>query len=172
MSYELWMMNCEWWMLNYEWWMLNYELWIMSWMMNVEHWLLAFWFCLLNFDFFSSWLFALVRGSRTILNQRRMGFAPLPDLFLCVKHNFSYLLFCFSKKVTKKEPRKRLQPVFGIAPWYSFCTTVASTVVPWWLELWMMNVEWWIMNYELWMMNVEHWLLTFWFCLLTFEFWI
>ena len=141
MSYELWMMNCEWWMLNYEWWMLNYELWIMSWMMNVEHWLLAFWFCLLNFDFFSSWLFALVRGSRTILNQRRMGFAPLPDLFLCVKHNFSYLLFCFSKKVTKKEPRKRLQPVFGIAPWYSFCTTVASTVVPWWLELWIMNDE-------------------------------
>jgi len=37
------------------------------------------------------------------------------------------ILFCFSKKEPKKEPRNRIQPDFGFVPWSSFCTTVACT---------------------------------------------
>ena len=39
------------------------------------------------------------------------------------------VLFCFAKKEPKKATRKRLHPVFGIVPWFSFCTTVTSTSV-------------------------------------------
>ena len=39
------------------------------------------------------------------------------------------VLFCFAKKEPKKATRKRLHPVFGIVPWFSFSTTVTSTSV-------------------------------------------
>ena len=50
----------------------------------------------------------------------------------CIKNNYSLLflvLFCFSKKVTKKEPDKGLHPLCRMVPWFGFCTTVACTSV-------------------------------------------
>jgi hypothetical protein len=38
----------------------------------------------------------------------------LKDVGICLKlYKILYLLFCFSKKVTKKEPRNRSHPDFG-----------------------------------------------------------
>ena len=53
----------------------------------------------------------------------------------CAGGLFCYLLFCFSKKVTKKEPRNRYTARFREEAMLNSCTTVASALVTLLLEL-------------------------------------